>query len=297
MYSFSIIIPHKNTPDLLQRCLSSIPFRDDLQIVIVDDNSDASVVDFNNFPGTNRANTEIVFSKGEKGKGPGFARNMGMSKARGKWIIFSDSDDYFTVFFDGLLDKYQHVMEEILFFKCERQDENGQIHSYPLINDAIDEALKTGNSDPIAYGVPCPWGKFIKRSFLEQHQIRYQEITGGDDILFSIRIAVKMKSFILSEEPLYCVVDRSGSLTRNNNWKGFYSYVKACLAAYPLMKSVNKEKLVVNWTSSWWGFLWAENKLIGISLVPEIFLTMGLRNATRCLRQGVKRGSWNWRKN
>ncbi|MGV8093834.1 MAG: glycosyltransferase family A protein [Mangrovibacterium sp.] len=298
MYNFTVIIPHKNIPGLLQRCLDSIPLRDDLQIVIVDDNSDASIVDFNNFPGVNRPNTEIFFSKGEKGKGPGFARNMGMSKARGKWVIFSDADDYFNNCFNEALHLYLNVEEEVVFFKCTRQDEFNQIHNeYPLINDAIDKARETKNMDSIVYGVPCPVAKFIKRSFLEQNNIRYQEIVGGDDILFSIRIAVNLKLFILSDMHLYCVVDRPGSLTRNNNWKGFYSYVKACLAAYPLMKPVNKEKLVVNWTSSWWGFLWAENKLIGISLVPEIFLTMGLRNATRCLRQGMKRGSWNWRKN
>ena len=36
---FSIIIPHKNIPSLLQRCLDSIPKRDDVQIIVVDDNS------------------------------------------------------------------------------------------------------------------------------------------------------------------------------------------------------------------------------------------------------------------
>lgn len=38
--NYSIIIPHKNIPHLLQRCLKSIPRRKDVQIIIVDDNSD-----------------------------------------------------------------------------------------------------------------------------------------------------------------------------------------------------------------------------------------------------------------
>ena len=46
MINFSFIIPHKNTPDLLQKCLDSIPRRDDVQIIVVDDNSDADKVDF-----------------------------------------------------------------------------------------------------------------------------------------------------------------------------------------------------------------------------------------------------------
>ena len=38
--NYSIIIPHKNTPNLLQQCLDSIPYRDDIQIIVVDDNSE-----------------------------------------------------------------------------------------------------------------------------------------------------------------------------------------------------------------------------------------------------------------
>ena len=52
--NYSIIIPHKNTPELLRRCIKSIPQRDDLEIIIVDDNSSKEIVNFDNFPGLNR---------------------------------------------------------------------------------------------------------------------------------------------------------------------------------------------------------------------------------------------------
>lgn len=48
--NYSIIIPHKNIPQLLQRCLDSIPIRDDVQVIVVDDNSDTDKVNFDNFP-------------------------------------------------------------------------------------------------------------------------------------------------------------------------------------------------------------------------------------------------------
>ena len=57
--NYSIIIPHKNSTKQLQRCLDSIPFRDDLEVIIVDDNSDPEVVDFDNFPGKERPNTIV----------------------------------------------------------------------------------------------------------------------------------------------------------------------------------------------------------------------------------------------
>ena len=35
--SFSSIIPHYHIPDLLMRCVDSIPVRDDIQVIAVDD--------------------------------------------------------------------------------------------------------------------------------------------------------------------------------------------------------------------------------------------------------------------
>ena len=51
MTDYSIIIPSKNLPDLLQRALDSIPRRDDIQVIVVDDASDPGLVDFDAYPG------------------------------------------------------------------------------------------------------------------------------------------------------------------------------------------------------------------------------------------------------
>jgi len=294
MYNYTIIIPHKNIPDLLQRCLESIPVRDDLQIVIVDDHSDKEYIDFDKFPGINRRGVELIFSDGTEGKGPGYARNIGLSKAKGEWIIFADSDDYFAAGFNELLEKYKQAPEEIIFFKCLRQNMKGELNDYSLINKPIDDAILRGETDGIVYGVPCPWGKFIKRHFLEKNKIRYQEITGGDDILFSIQMAVNLKHFQIVEDKLYCVVDRPGSLTRNTHWRSFYSYSKACCDAYKLMLPEVKEKMAILWLSSWWGFLWAENKFAAISLFPYILRKLKFLDAVRAIKKGLKVGAWNW---
>ena len=95
-YIYSIIIPHKNSPDLLSRCLDSIPNRDDLQIVIIDDNSDENIVDFSNFPGMGRKNTIVIFNK--ESRGAGYARNLGLSKSNSKWFLFAASYYAGTIF-------------------------------------------------------------------------------------------------------------------------------------------------------------------------------------------------------
>ena len=116
-FNYSVIIPHHNTPDLLRRCIDSIPQRDDLEIIIVDDNSDENIVDFSCFPGKGKKNTKIIFSK--EGRGAGFSRNCGVREASGIWLIFADADDYFTSKFNDILDKYTECNNiDVVFFNA-----------------------------------------------------------------------------------------------------------------------------------------------------------------------------------
>ena len=67
--NYTFIIPHKNIPNLLRRCLNSIPRRDDIQIIVVDDNSNSDIVDFEYFPGIGEPCVEIYFTREGKGAG------------------------------------------------------------------------------------------------------------------------------------------------------------------------------------------------------------------------------------
>lgn len=75
MFIYSIIIPHKNCPDLLRRCVDSIPEREDVQIIVVDDNSDEgkkqSLKEFKNL--------QVVLLDSSQSKSAGRARNVGIS--------------------------------------------------------------------------------------------------------------------------------------------------------------------------------------------------------------------------
>lgn len=295
MYIYSVVIPHYNNTEDLIRCLDSIPKRDDVQVVVVDDNSDPAKVDFDHFPGVGRKNTEVVFSKGENGKGPGYARNVGIDHAQGRWIVFCDCDDYLLPEVNEAMDEYKDSDAEVVYFKVAKKTWEGEFSSYEMFNSAIDEAKKENKPDAISYGVPSPIAKFMKRDFLTANNIRFQQITGGDDILFSIRIALALKRYALSDTQLYCVVDRPGSLTRNNRWQGFCSYTLACCEAYKLMEPVGKGDLAYSWTASWWGRLRAENMCQAVLLLPKVIEAMGWKKAFRCFRKARKVKRWNWK--
>lgn len=292
MYNYTIIIPHKNIPDYLQRCLDSIPRRKDIQVIVVDDGSEAAIVDFNHFPGFDQPNVEIYREKGSKG--PGFARNIGLKHAQGRWVVFADADDYFLDSFASLMDDCVDSKSDIVFFKSRRHSETEGEFDYPMVNNLVDEAL-SGNPDGILFGFPCPWGKFICRDFLEKNGIRYEEVTGGDDILFSVRMATVSPICEFSEQYLYCVEDRPGSLTRRHDSRIFVSYVKSCCKAFLSMKPMGKEAIAKNWLISWWGFLWAENKTKALYLVLYMIKDIGFRTTLYCVKKGIKRGIWDWK--
>ena len=118
--NFSIIIPHHDIPQLLERCLKSIPIKEDLEVIVVDDNSNPKLVDFNNFPGMERKDTTCILDK--KGGGAGYARNVGMKHANGKWLIFADADDFFTDYFYDIINKYNDCFGSLKTLKAHRKN-------------------------------------------------------------------------------------------------------------------------------------------------------------------------------
>lgn len=208
---YSIIIPHRNIPNLLQRCLDSIPERDDTQIIIVDDNSDSAKVDFRNFPGIGRPNAEIYYTK--EGNGAGYARNVGLSHAIGEWLIFADADDYFTEDFNAILDKYKESNFDIVFFNAESRysDNISQIANRSL---DLNRYIKEKNIVNLRYHFYPPWCKLIRRRIQTMHSILFSETMAANDVIFSINVAYYANSFKIEDVIGYCVTLRSGSLEK-----------------------------------------------------------------------------------
>ena len=78
-----------------------------------------SLVDFDNYPGRDREDVTLIFDK--TGKGAGYARNIGLVNASGKWVFFSDSDDIFiTENLNTVLNKYSESDADIIYFNTDR---------------------------------------------------------------------------------------------------------------------------------------------------------------------------------
>jgi glycosyltransferase involved in cell wall biosynthesis len=244
--NYSIIIPHKNIPELLQRCLNSIPRRDDIQIIIVDDNSDPNKVDFERFPGLGNPCVEIIFTK--EGKGAGYARNVGLTKVVGKWLLFADADDYFTDgFLDGL-DKHKNSSYDLIYFgingvNMKKKHENSSSLKY---NRLMKDAIYKKKYDEYKYTVYVPWGKMIKLSLIKENGIIFDETMLVNDLMFSIKTAYYAKNIFFDEYRIYTYEIRPYSLT--SIWTLETKFVRFCayIRLHVFLKSISKKRLRKN---------------------------------------------------
>jgi glycosyltransferase involved in cell wall biosynthesis len=241
---FSVIIPHKNIPDLLQRCLNSIPKRDDIQIIVVDDNSDASQVDFDNFPGLNDNHVEVYLTK--EGKGAGYARNVGLIHAKGKWLLFADADDFFTEDAFEHFFAQQNSSHEIIYFKVTScySDTYEPADRGDYWNEYVEDYFhrKKDSENRLRYRHCVPWGKMIKIELIRRKNIRFEEVVTSNDMMFSIIVATAALSIGVINNTVYKVTMRRGSLCNTYTYEMLLSRYLTVIRVNRFLKDNEKYK-------------------------------------------------------
>lgn len=212
-YNYTIIIPHYNIPALLRRCINSIPVREDIQIIVVDDCS----------PNTNDLvkliselkQYHIEYYSTPVGGSAGRARNVGIEHAKGKWVTFVDADDLLSTDCNKLLNDNINCDADVMFFPstsvmCDdisiKSDRN-------IFDYHFKEYFRSGNEFPLRFEFDAPWGKFVKKSLIDKYNIRFDEIRYSNDTFFSACIGQYAGKIHVSKDVLYIVTERPGSLT------------------------------------------------------------------------------------
>jgi glycosyltransferase involved in cell wall biosynthesis len=181
MINYSFIIPHHNSPKLLERCLDSVPQRDDIEIIVVDDNSDEEKKAY-----SDRSDVRIIYIDAEHTKGAGRARNYGMKEARGKWLLFADCDDFYEKDFMVELDKYRESNYDIVFFDAYIQyDVDTRISRPSRLTQLIDNYIAHPESDydskMLKHGTNNTWQRMYSREYVERTGALYEEIPACND--------------------------------------------------------------------------------------------------------------------
>mgnify|MGYP003294027571 CR=1 FL=1 len=283
MINFSFIIPHKNTPELLQKCIDSIPRREDVQIIVVDDNSDAGKVDFEHFPGLDDPQVEVYLTK--EGRGAGYARNFGLKHAVGKWLVFADADDYFTTDFTSFLCDYLNSSADIVVWKtcCINLDTGLPGNRGSIINEYTQEAIESGSFDNILL-ISTPVKGMYSSKMIFDNGIRFNECRWGNDVVFSSKVAISVKNAEASDCIAYCVSSHSSfGLKSNPSVESLSVRFKQESESIKLVrKAFRSSRNIHLWYFQTWFSLYKKNKVIGLRAIPSAIVADRFQFIKQC---------------
>jgi len=59
----------------------------------------------------------LEFIRAQKNGGAGYARNIGLDQAKGKWLLFADADDFYVENMPDIIYSYADSEADVIFFK------------------------------------------------------------------------------------------------------------------------------------------------------------------------------------
>lgn len=247
MAKVSVIIPVYNVDKYLSKCLDSVIAQtcSDIEIICVNDGStDNSAQILSEY--SNRDSRIKMITKPNGGLFS--ARHVGMVSAAGEYLLFVDSDDWIEkTLVEKTLNKITETGADVVIFgaySVKGKSVSKGMYSVNKIPAKFKErilSLKDYENNLFAFP-PTAWCKLYRRKFVEDNNIRFQEIKDGEDQLFYLHTMLTAKSvYILDENFYYYVKNRAGAITSDTR-KTSVSPILNFYAAEDLLKKLNLTK-------------------------------------------------------
>ena len=206
---FSIIVPVYNVEAYLQQCLESLQTQDyqDYEVACVNDGSTDKSREI-------LAEWELKWPQmkviDRENGGLSAARNTGLKKAIGDYVVFVDSDDWVEPMMLSRLAAELNG-EDMLCFACRRTD-NGKI-------DVLEAEQGNGwdyyNRHALEHrevAFVCVWQRCYRRKFLLDNELWFREGLLHEDNQFTPRVCLKAQRVKVIPDVLYNYRVRPGSI-------------------------------------------------------------------------------------
>jgi succinoglycan biosynthesis protein ExoU len=249
-----VIIAVWNSSGTIERAVRSALSEPDVnRVIVVDDQSTddtphvvSSLAD--------KLGDRIRLQRLEKNAGPAVARNRGLALSKAPWIAILDGDDYFRPGrVRALLDASEgadFVADDHIQIR-EGEDVNSAGHFLLGIEEPITLDLETFVAGNISqkgrlrkeFGFLKP---IMRRSFLEQHQLRYAEVLRlGEDFALYARALAVGAVFKVIPSGAYVSIVRPGSISGNHTKRDLEHLRDSDIELQRLPKLTEREKELV----------------------------------------------------
>lgn len=188
----SIIMPVYNVEPYIKQGLDSLlnQTMKHIEIIAVDDGStDRSLEILNEYAKKDRR--VRVFT--QENKFAGAARNLGLANANGEYVIFLDSDDFFS---EKLAEEAYYAAklnraDVVLWGAKHYNNATGEYKEANwLLNAKVSprgEAFDYTDCPKRLYQIttPCPWTKMFRRKFVLENGLQFQNLRNSNDLFFT----------------------------------------------------------------------------------------------------------------
>ena len=248
MVKISVIMPVYNSEEFIEIACESLnnqTFKD-FELICVNDGSTD-----NSLKKINELNEKYGFIKvfNQENQGSGEARNNGLDKASGDYVAFLDADDIF-IDEDALEKMYQFGIEndaDMVGANLKRVSIDGDIEeNFNYIENNYAYFSDFGIISPKDYGIPWAFYKNIfKRSFLNEHCIRFPDLKRGQDPVFLAEILVSIDKIAVVPTDLYGYnyAIGGGPNKKVNSYEKKYDYIKHFQDTFEVLEESNFDDL------------------------------------------------------
>lgn len=215
--AISVIIPCFNAKKFIKPCLESLSRQtlqqDYFEVICIDDCSTDETVSIIEMYKDSIKNLRVI--KHTINKKQGAARNTGIEHAKGKYITFLDSDDYFRI--DALevlansaknhdLLLFQHILTRF---------------DIPFVPKKSNRRIPGDLKQSAINGCIGWWpvGLLISRELINNNMIRFREGVFFEDIDFVVKVAFHSNTFYILNEAFYYYIQRGDSTVNLMNIK------------------------------------------------------------------------------
>lgn len=224
----SIIVPVYNVEKYIQKCLDTVLQQtyDNYELILVDDGSTDNSADICDKYANKYSHVKVIH---KKNGGLSSARNIGIENATGEFIIFLDSDDYWTS--KNLLKNLNSVIQKgiddktIIVWNYQKVIDDYQVVESTLNNIKVytlKEDYKYLFKSEILFASACYMA--IPRKMFQDNGLLFELSVTSEDVEWFARILQRTENVIHIPTSYYAYRIRKGSISNSINENSIHNF-------------------------------------------------------------------------